>query len=765
MYKLPDNLTEDINYIDSQVRQYQRGELEEARFKAVRVPMGIYEQRKNGTYMLRVRCTGGYISPGQLLALAETARKEKIPFLHITTRQEIQLHYIRPDQIKPTLLPLQAAGLGTKGGGGNTIRNILVDIEAGITAEETFDPTPYAADLTTFLIAQNDSFTLPRKLKIAFALSEERPGYALVNDLGFIPRIVEGVRGFKVYIGGSVASKPTKGWLLFDFIPEQDLYRVAVSVKRFFSENGNRKNRHKARIRHIFYQAGEEETLKRFRPYYEAAKKDPLLNYTPSIYPSGLTRPDHLPVHPDNPEAFSRWKERYVTAQKQEGLYAVLIPFLHGNASPDIFLELARFGARFGNDVFRFTTRQHLQLRNIPEEWLPDVWLLLRTLEFDTDQPLLINNIISCTGADTCRLGICFSKGAAKAIRQQLLRSALPLDEFRDIRINISGCSNSCAQQIWAGLGFSGRVARNERMYPAYTVYGQINGEQELGVSLGTIAARDLPHFCEQLFRNYLAGKDKYSSFKGFIQQEGKGKIKEILDSFQPVPSFTEDKNYYFDWGAEEIFSVTDRGKAECSAGLFDMIDLDRQIIEKSRKALTETTDSRKQELLLADILYSAARMLLITKGAEPRTTEETFDLFLHHFIEEGLIHRTYIPLIRTGKDRETLSPRQEEIFSLAEDVIALYKTMDDSLVFTPPPSKGENQEGLLVKDFRGVGCPMNFVKTKLALATIPQGNLLEIWIDDGAPIENVPGSVRNEGHEIISTTQEQDYWKVLIRK
>ncbi len=664
MYKLPDNLTEDINYIDSQVRQYQRGELEEARFKAVRVPMGIYEQRKNGTYMLRVRCTGGYISPGQLLALAETARREKIPFLHITTRQEIQLHYIRPDQIKPTLLPLQAAGLGTKGGGGNTIRNILVDIETGITAEETFDPTPYAADLTTFLIAQNDSFTLPRKLKIAFALSEERPGYALVNDLGFIPRIVEGVRGFKVYIGGSVASKPTKGWLLFDFIPEQDLYRVAVSVKRFFSENGNRKNRHKARIRHIFYQAGEEETLKRFRPYYEAAKKDPLLNYTPSIYPSGLTRPDHLPVHPDNPEAFSRWKERYVTAQKQEDLYAVLIPFLHGNASPDIFLELARFGARFGNDVFRFTTRQHLQLRNIPEEWLPDVWLLLRTLEFDTDQPLLINNIISCTGADTCRLGICFSKGAAKAIRQQLLRSALPLDEFRDIRINISGCSNSCAQQIWADLGFSGRVARNERMYPAYTVYGQINGEQELGVSLGTIAARDLPHFCEQLFRNYLAGKDKYSSFKGFIHQEGKGKIKEILDSFQPVPSFTEDKNYYFDWGAEEIFSVTDRGKAECSAGLFDMIDLDRQIIEKSRKALTETTDSRKQELLLADILYSAARMLLITKGAEPRTTEETFDLFLHHFIEEGLIHRTHIPLIRAGKDRETLSPRQEEIFS-----------------------------------------------------------------------------------------------------
>ncbi|MCD8043770.1 MAG: sulfurtransferase TusA family protein [Tannerellaceae bacterium] len=774
MYKLPATLTDDIQSIDSLIREYTAGRLEEVRFKAVRVPMGIYEQRKNGTYMVRVRCTGGYISPEQLLALAQTAKAVEAPFLHITTRQEIQIHSVTLDKIKSILEPLQQTGLGTKGGGGNTIRNIMVDIRAGIDEKEVFDPFPYAADLTTFLIAQNDSFTLPRKLKIAFAISEEEADLALVNDLGFIPRIVNGERGFKVYLGGSVASKPTKGWLLFDFIPEKDFFRVALAVKRFFSENGNRKNRHQARIRHIFYKLGEEETLARFRPYFEETLKDDSLNYTSSIVSFNYHVPEERLVFPEDTEAYSLWKKRYVTRQKQDNRFAVLIPFLHGNGSPDLFEELAHFTARFGNDVIRFTTRQHIQLRNIPEEWLPAVWQLVNRLELNTIQPLLVNDIISCTGADTCRLGICFSKGAAKAIQNRLAKSKLPLDGIEPIKVNISGCSNSCAQQVWADIGFSGRVSRNERMFPAYTVYGKINGRDELAQPLGLLAARDLPAFTEALFVNYLNRKNEFSSFGEYIRREGNREIKELIASFLPIPGFDEDKNYYYDWGADEPFSVSERGKAECSAGLFDMIDLDKDIILKSGKELEATDDSQRQELLLADIAYSASRMLLITKGAEPRTTEDSFDLFRQLFIEDGLIDKKYIPVVEAAKRKEQLLSLKEDILKLGDEVIELYGTMDDSLQFKqvphqlpPQPPKGgvESTPDTIVKDFRGVGCPMNFVKTKLALATLPTGGLLEIWIDDGAPIENVPGSVRNEGHEIVSTTQEKDFWKVLIRK
>ncbi|MCC8153844.1 MAG: sulfurtransferase TusA family protein [Tannerellaceae bacterium] len=649
------------------------------------------------------------------------------------------------------------------------MRNIMVDIRAGISEKETFDPTPYASNLTTFLIAQKDSFTLPRKLKIAFDISEEEADYALINDLGFIPRIVDGKRGFKVYLGGSVASRPTKGWLLFDFVPEEDFFRIAIAVKRFFSENGNRKNRHKARIRHIFYKLGEAETLRIFRSYYEETKKDKTLDYTSSISPANYERPAFTPLPPDDLIAYTRWYNRYVTPQKQEGLFAVLLPFIHGNATPEVFRKLALFAGQFGEDVIRFTTRQHIQLRNLPEAWLAGAWQLFRKLGFDTTHPVLTNNIISRTGADTCRLGICFSKGAAKAIRNQLVKTEVPLDKLHVLKINISGCTNSCAQQIWADLGFAGRVSRNERMYPAYTVYGKTAGNKELGQALGVLSARDLPVFCEKLFRNYLEKEADYTSFTNYIQREGKGKIKELIDTFQPIPAFEEDKNYYYDWGAEEVFSVSERGKAECLAGLFDMIDIDNNILEKSRKELETVQDDKRRALLLADMVYSASRMLLITKGAEPRTTTESFDLFKNLFIEEGLVDKKYLSLVEAAKQKDPLLHREKEIFALADDVIALYGTMDDSLQFktsTPQPSIPEEKSlEPLVKDFRGVSCPMNFVKTKLALATIPAGSLLEIWLDDGPPIENVPGSVRNEGHEIVSTTQVQDYWKVVIRK
>ena len=411
MYKIPVTLADDINYIGKLINEFNNGTIPAAQFKAIRVPMGIYEQRKDGTYMVRIRCTGGFISPQQLKEVAHAAIRGNVPHLHITTRQEIQMHYVDLSNVKSILEELKEVELGTKGGGGNTIRNILVDINGGISADEVFDVYPYAVNLTSRLIAENDSFTMPRKLKIAFDISEKHAGYALVNDLGFIPKIKNGKRGFKVYLGGSVASSPTLGWLLFDFLPEEDFLRVAVAAKRFFSANGNRKNRHKARIRHIFYKLGEEETIRLFNTYFEEAKTDESLEYTPSELAFTTLTPSFSPIE-DQSLAYLTWKKRYTAEQKQEGLYAIQLPFEHGNASPDVFLKLADFAAEFGNNVLRFTTRQNIQLRNIPKAYLPNVYKLLKNIGVNTEQPFLVNNLISCTGADTCRLGICLAKGA-----------------------------------------------------------------------------------------------------------------------------------------------------------------------------------------------------------------------------------------------------------------------------------------------------------------------------------------------------------------
>ena len=781
MYKLPTTLTEDIAYFGTLIDDFKQGKIEPVKFKGTRVPMGIYEQRKDGTYMVRIRCTGGYISPEQLRQVALTAQSHNSTLLHITTRQEIQIHHISIDQVKTILPELQQVELSSKGGGGNTVRNFLVDVNSGISQTEVFDVLPYAVDLTTRLIAESDSFSLPRKLKIAFSTSESNADFALINDLGFIARIKDGKRGFKVYLGGSVASNPTLGWELFDFAPEEELINIAIAAKRFFNNHGNRKNKHKARIRYIFYKEGVEKTRELFFNYFNEIKEKENVVYAPGKLAFEYKTPSFAATNVDTAE-FELWKKQHVSAQKQSGLFSTVISFVNGNTDSETLLKIAGFTSEFGNDVLRFTARQQLQVRNIPENYLGNLYILLKDLNVNTELPVIINNIVSCTGADTCRLGICYSKGASLALRKKLDKSKLNLNEVSELQINISGCPNSCAQQIWSDIGFSGRVGRNERMYAAYNVYvgAQKGNNPQLGAVVGTVSAKDLPQLTEDILADYIGAKQVDSSFRTYLDADGKERIKSLLEKYKEIPGFDEDKNYYYDWGSEELFSVANKGPAECSAGLFDMIDVDLNFIKQGFDLLKSETEARKINQILFDIVFSSSRMLLVTKGAEPKTTAEAFELFIDKFINEGLVNESFTDLVKTAETNPNFdfSTRKDEIAALSETVIQLYEGMDDSLQFknqvarpVEPKPESPVQEAkttslaIRIKDFRGVACPMNFVKTKIELATLKSGELLEIWLDDGQPIQNVPGSVRNEGHEVISAIQFQDYWKVLIKK
>jgi sulfite reductase (ferredoxin) len=777
MYKLPSTLTEDIAYFGSLIDDFNHGKIEPIKFKGNRVPMGIYEQRKDGTYMVRIRCTGGFITPAQLSQVALTAISHQSEMLHITTRQEIQIHHILIDQVKTILPELQQVELSSKGGGGNTVRNILVDVYSGISTDEAFDVLPYASALTTHLIAETDSFTLPRKLKIAFSTSESRLDFGIINDLGFVAKIKNGKKGFKVYIGGSVASNPTLGWEIFDFAPAEDVLNIALAAKRFFNHHGNRKNKHKARIRYIFYKDGEEKAKELFFNYYNEIKANENTVFVPDSEVAHTRIPALPRVNIDTP-AYETWKANYVQPQRQQGFNSVTVSFENGNTTPDIILQIAEFIAPFGDDSIRFTARQQIQLRHISDQHLPNVYQFLQSIGVNTSQSRVASNVVSCTGADTCRLGICLSKGAASALRRQLDKSTLPLSEVKDFEINISGCPNSCAQQLWADLGFHGRVGRNERMYPAYSVYvgAQKGAHPQLAEQVGVVSAQDLPAFTESLLAKYIDKKSKFENFNDYLQASGKQDIEALLETYKSVPSFAENKNYYYDWGAEELFSVANKGPAECSAGLFDMIDVDLKNINDAQVKLETATENTAINSLLYDIIFSASRMLLVTRGAEARTTAENFELFESKFINEGLVDAKFRSIVlkaKTGNASTDYLSEKELILELGKTVITLYENMDDSLQFknvTTTPvataiTPSAPAESTRVKDFRGVACPMNFVKTKIELSTLQVGDLLEVWLDDGAPIQNVPGSVRNEGHTIISTTPTDDYWKVLIRK
>ena len=274
MYAIPVSLKTDIEAFSKHVSDYRNGEIEAVKFKAIRVPMGIYEQRQNGTFMVRIRCAAGAISPKQLKAVALLAQQEGAEPIHITTRQELQLHNVTLEQAPGILEQLYQLGLSTRGGGGNTVRNIMASDDAGVAKDEVFDVTPYALALTNALIAEPDSLSLPRKYKIAFAGNDADNANATFNDLGFIATTRNGVKGFKVFIGGGLGSKPTAGFKLSDFIPATDLLYVGEAVKVLFSEHGNRRNRHKARIRYIFYKLGEEQVFEIFYEIFNRLKAE-----------------------------------------------------------------------------------------------------------------------------------------------------------------------------------------------------------------------------------------------------------------------------------------------------------------------------------------------------------------------------------------------------------------------------------------------------------------------------------------------------------
>ena len=814
MYKLPETLGSDIVQFATLAKGYRQNEVDPVQFKAFRVPMGVYEQRQDGVYMSRVRTTGGVIYPSQFLSLIDIARKYHSSLLHITTRQEIQIQNLQLDSLEPVLLELQQIGLSTKGGGGNTIRNILVSEESGWSASEVFDTTPYAMALTTKLIAEPDSYLLPRKMKIAFSSDDRKAGYAAVNDIGFVAKIKDGKKGFLVYAGGGAGAKPTIGWVLFDFIPENELFIIATALKKFFSEHGNRKNRSKARLRFIFYKLGEEETARLIKQYYEEAKK---ARHAFAPDETVDERPPHAYRKPLNeiPETdgYLLWKKRYVTLQRQEGYSAVLFPVHWGNIRLDDGQQVAglrkllTFISQFGNHTIRFTTTQNIRLRNIPDAALAELYAIIREFDTESQFPVAVNNIVSCTGADTCRLGIGLSKGLAAAVRRELLKSDAPLDDLHSTRIHISGCPNSCGQHLWGDIGFSGKALRNERIYPGYQVYlaARRDVNPQLAEPAGSISAREVPRFVRRLLEAYSGTKGRHASFGEYLRSDGKDFALRLIDEYQDIPSFSEDKNYYFDWGAEAPFSVVSRGVAECSAGLFDMIELDLNLIRSYRQELESETDQAQINRLLYRIIYSSSRMLLVTRGVEPKTTGDAFNLFIENFIEYGLVEKEYRDIVTLARDEEEtydFSARKAEIYALSDRVIALYESMDDSLQFKslpPAPSEGMGDlpptpsegggvafqtigksdgagaasplsfgegPGVRLKDLRGVLCPMNFVQVKLQLASMKPGEILEIWLDDGHPINNVPASVRNEGHTILEQTQTDDgYWKVLIKK
>ncbi|MDT8446734.1 MAG: sulfurtransferase TusA family protein [bacterium] len=797
-FELPPQLGEDLKAFGQQVADFKSGTLSGVKFKGLRVAHGVYEQRQEGTFMIRLRCPGGALSPEQLVRAAEVSAQYGAPQMAVTTRGGLQLSFVDLENVMTVVHSLAEVGLSGRAGGGNTVRNMMAPHDAGVDPDEVFDVSPYLFELTTRMVAEPDSLNLPRKFKVAFSGKKSDPGKVKLTCLGFWAKEREGSQGFEVWVAGGTGSSVKPGHLLLDWIPEHRVYYVTKALKRMFDQHGNRRQRSKAKIKWLYEKLGKQEFERLFFYYYAMEQQEPgkELVLKPLENRAELSA-DLAAERPVDEHAFSLWRKRNVRHQKQAGLFQVRLPLRHGNLQNSDAKALGQLAAKFGQNSLRLSAEQNAYLRNIPEAHLGTLFNALQPLSslFLRAEPELLGNMVTCTGAATCSLGMTQSRPALEAVQKALLASDLDLDALGDLKLYSSGCPNACGNNHVGDIGYFGKTGKvGQDIYPAYMIQigSKLDAETiQVARRIASVPAKDLPAFTVDFLKGWNDKKAQWPVIRDYLNaDEAVEDLLNLAASFtDAVPAASEDASYYTDWGDEQRFTLLKGRKAECSAGLFDMIEVDFETIEQATKLLEAGLRGSERKLHLYRLASSAAHSLLVTRGVEAFSDEEIFDAFSEHFIGAGLVPKLYQEPVDLAKvkDLDALDKWAGEVINLGEHMKKLYEAMDDSLRFNleqlqgldlveekEPETKAEAEAPTaqpesradVYKDFRGVGCPMNFVKTKIALAAMPSGQTLEVLLDDGQPIINVPESVKLEGHEILAQDQTADgHWSVLILK
>jgi sulfite reductase (ferredoxin) len=782
-YRLPADLTQDIEQHAFDVERFVKGDLSASILKARRVPRGIYEQRRNGTYMVRVRLPGGALGAAQARALAGVASRYGSGTLHITTRQDIQIHDVRIEQTPAIMRELLQAGLTSKGGGGNTVRNVTACPFAGICPAEWFDVTPCIVAVTEYLIGLPGSYNLPRKYKIAFSGCGADCALAQVNDLGFIARVRDGQAGFSVYAGGGMGAESRVADRMGEWLPAAQVVRVAEAVRRLFDRLGDRRNRRRARLRFAVERVGADTFYGMLREALESTTADgaPACEF-----------PVETAERPSDPAGDYRGLLADMTGievlrQRQSGYVAVPLRIPLGQIAWKALASLAGVAERFSAEkMLRATQDQNLLLRFVRETDLGAVGgELERVMGPDARRRTALQSFTTCTGAATCRLGLCLSQPAAVACAQALDNAGLAASTIRAVDIRMNGCPNACGQHPVGTIGLFGAAQRvGERLVPAYRVLlGAKRGERHtrLGTSAGLVPARALPAFLVDLLKDFQAGRAPDEAFADYFDRNGMSHFQSVLARHSRVPPPADAPEFYRDWGRDEEFSLAGRGAGECGAGVFEVIAED---LTAAAKALEQAGTSSDPGEKLSRALLAAARALLITRGLDSQDPDVIIRSFETHFVDTGLVDAGFRGLLARARGyregwREALADRQDEIRRLLACVEHLYSTMDAELRFhvpesspspaaaapapAAPPAGGTATVEL---DLRGVACPMNFVKAKLRLETMEIGATLGVVLDDGEPVQNVPASFRNEGQEVVEIRATGDgHWRVVIRK
>ena len=567
----------EIDTFDHFVRRFWKGEITPDEFKRFRLQHGVYGQRQEGVHMIRVKIPWGGLTARQLERLAELTEESPRGVGHITTRQNIQFHFVKPEDLTPTLRRLGEVGLTTREACGNTVRNVAACAHAGVAPDEPFDVTPYADATARFLLRNPMNQNLPRKFKISFSGCADHCGLPPIHDIGAVA-VVRGEngtnrQGFRLYVGGGLGPSPQVAQLLEDFTPVEDLLVTVAAILRVFDRLGNRDNKYLARLKFVIRNLG----MDKFRElvFKERTGLRGVLagKIPPVVLKAEPERPspggaEHVGAPNGDPE-YQRWWLTNVRPQKQAGHFMVSVRLTLGDVTAQQLRVLAFVARQFADGWVRTTNQQNVLFRWVPGASLPAVYRLLKGAGLADPSADRLADITACPGADTCQLGITSSRGLALAIGEIFRNGHAHLADEAGIRIKISGCPNSCGHHHIAGIGFSGGSKEfHGNQVPTYQVF--------LGASLnldGTryarptikVPSKNAPALVGRLLDLYHAERVDGEKFDGFVERIGAARIRQAVKDLTDLLPQADAPDAYVDWGGEAQFRVK-VGVGECAS-------------------------------------------------------------------------------------------------------------------------------------------------------------------------------------------------------
>jgi sulfite reductase (ferredoxin) len=579
----------DIDEFADKLGQFERGEITPEQWRVFRLVRGTYGQRQaDDAQMIRVKIPQGALSAAQLRALADVAEQYSRGFGHITTRQNVQLHFVKLHDVEPAMRRLADAGLTTREACGNSVRNITACQFAGVAADEAFDVTPYAEALTRFLLRHPLSSSLPRKFKIAFEGCRSDHIKLTINDIGWRARVHQGVRGFRVHVGGGTSTMTTAATVLFDFLPAAEMLNVAEAVIRVFHARGDYQHKQRNRMKFLIksmgweaFRAAFDDALAAIRaeggrplifeseppeseaaPDWERVSAPSIDEITRRVDEAVLSGPGIVPVRRTVADhgnaAFDRWQRTNAAAQKQQAYMAATVTVPLGDLSGAQFRILADLACAYSDGTVRVTAIQNVVFRWVRREDLAALFRSLQAAGLGQPDADSIADVTSCPGAESCKLAVTQSRGLGQAVEQHLRGTPALIDMARTLDIKVSGCPNGCGQHHIAAVGFQGSLRKVEgRAVPQYFV--QIGGGIDAdGTTFGRLAAkvpaRRAPQALERLVRLYNAEKQGEETPLGFFRRLDVTRVKTLLADLETLTAATATADDYIDLAETTAF-------------------------------------------------------------------------------------------------------------------------------------------------------------------------------------------------------------------